>query len=120
MLLLTRTPAIGTATLCVSTLSARQLPLGSFCRIYTKTPIKRNGRVPNQVCIKHFCNANASRQFVTLGTAGTWLILIGRTQRSLRVVQLTSVLFLLFASASGGDRQDPSKNPTQRRPLPTE
>jgi hypothetical protein len=55
-----------------------------------------------------------------LSVADAWLILFGSTKRSLRVVHLTSVLCLLAASASGGDRQNQSKNPTRRRPLPTE
>ena len=59
-------------------------------------------------------NANASREFETLGTADAWLILFGRTKRSLRLYSSTSVLCLLAASTSGGDRQNPSKNPTLR------
>jgi hypothetical protein len=62
----------------------------------------------------------ALRELELHGTADAWLILFGRTKRSLRVVQLTGVLCLLAASPSGGDRQNPRKSPTQRRPLPTE
>jgi hypothetical protein len=36
-------------------------------------------------------------EFESLGTADGWLILFGRTKRSLRAVQLTSVLCLLAA-----------------------
>jgi hypothetical protein len=67
-----------------------------------------------------FAKLNASQEVETVGTAHAWLILVGRTKQSLQVVHLTSVLCLAFASASGGDRQDPSKNPIRRRPLPTE
>ena len=66
-------------------------------------------------------NANTSREFETLGTADAWLSLFGRTKQTLQVAQLTSVFCLMgTASASGGDRQNQSKNPTRRRLLPTE
>jgi hypothetical protein len=63
--------------------------------------------------LRTVCNANAPREFETLSTANAWLILFGLTKQPLQVVQITSVLSLMASSASGGERQDPSKSPTR-------
>jgi hypothetical protein len=65
---------------------------GSFGRIYTKTAIKRNERIPNLVCIQHLRNASPSRECETPGIADAYPILFGRTKRALPGVHLTRVL----------------------------
>jgi hypothetical protein len=92
----------------------------AFPEFIPKHQTNANDRVPSQVCIGYLRNALLLREFEPHGIAVAWLILFGRTKRSLGAVQFTSVLCLLAARASGGDRQNQSKSPTRRRPLPTE